>query len=126
MTIQGNNPANSQPAIASFVNSSYPTSFNGVSVSIGGPPAYLYCLSTGQLNVISPGNLPPGNTQVVVTNNGVASEPATVSVQPFAPAFFLWPGGYAVARDQNFQLRVKAGKFSGVMTTPATMLTIKK
>jgi len=69
--------------------------------------------------VISPDNLPAGNAQVVVTNNGVPSAPATVPVQPFAPGFFLWPGNYAVATDQNFQLRVKAGEFPGATTTPA-------
>ncbi len=119
VTIQGNSLAGGLPTTLSFVNGSYPTSSNGVSVSIGGQPAFLYYLSPGQLNVISPDNLPAGNTQVIVTNNGAASAAATVPVAAFAPAFFLWPGEYAVATDQNFQLRVKAGEFAGATTKPA-------
>jgi len=120
VTIKGNSLASGQPTTLSFVNGSYPTSSNGVSVTIGGLPAFLYYLSPGQLNVISPDNLAsPGNAQVVVTNNGVPSAPSTVAIQPFAPGFFLWPGNYAVATDQNYQLRVKAGEFAGATTTPA-------
>jgi len=120
VTIKGNSLASGQPTTLSFVNGSYPTSSNGVSVTIGGLPAFLYYLSPGQLNVISPDNLPSsGNAQVVVTNNGVPSAPATVSIQPFAPGFFLWPGNYVVATDENYQLRVKAGEFPGATTTPA-------
>jgi uncharacterized protein (TIGR03437 family) len=119
VTIKGNSLASGQPAVLTFVDGSYPTSSNGVSVTIGGLPAFLYYLSPGQLNVVSPDNLPAGNAQVIVTNNGVASAAATVPVSPFAPAFFTWPGEYAVATDQNFQLRVKAGEFSGLTTKPA-------
>ena len=119
VTIKGNSLASGQPTVLTFVDGSYPTSSNGVSVTIGGQPAFLYYLSSGQLNVVSPDNLPAGNAQVVVTNNGVASSAATVPISPFAPAFFTWPGEYAVATDQNFQLRVKAGEFSGLTTKPA-------
>ncbi len=120
VTIKGNSLASGQPTTLGFVNGSYPTSSNGVSVTIGGLPAFLYYLSPGQLNVVSPDNLPsPGTAQVVVTNNGVPSAPSAVAIQPFAPGFFLWPGNYAVATDQNYQLRVKAGEFAGATTTPA-------
>ncbi|MBZ5611550.1 MAG: FG-GAP-like repeat-containing protein [Acidobacteriia bacterium] len=119
VTIQGNGLSGATK-ILDFVNGSYPTESGGVSVTIGGVPAFLYYVSATQLNVISPDNLPsPGSAQVVVTNNGIPSQPATAQIQPFAPAFFPWPGGYAVATDPNFQFRVKAGTFPGVSTAPA-------
>jgi uncharacterized protein (TIGR03437 family) len=35
------------------------------------------------------------------------------------PAFFLWPGGYAVATKQDYSWAVKNGTFPGTTTVPA-------
>jgi uncharacterized protein (TIGR03437 family) len=118
VTIGGTNLAKVTRTL-DFVNGSYPTSSDGVSVSIGGRPAFLYYLSPGQLNIISPDLVGAGSVQVVVTNNGVSSDPITTQLQPFSPAFFLWPGNQAVATDVNFQLRVKSGTFAGLNTSAA-------
>src|SRR3984885_6481636 len=54
VTIQGTGLYSGSPQVLTLVNSSYPTSSNGLSVSMGGQPAHLYSLSSSQLNVIAP------------------------------------------------------------------------
>jgi uncharacterized protein (TIGR03437 family) len=69
--------------------------------------------------VIAPGLSGSGSVPVIVSNNGVESDAFQAQLEEFAPAFFIWPGGYAVATDQNFNLKVKNGTFAGTTTTPA-------
>lgn len=118
VTIEGNNLYNGTAKVLGFANGSYPTSSNGVSVTLDDKPAFLYYASPTQLNVISPDLSGSGAVPVVVTNNGSASAAFSAQLEPFAPAFFVWPGGYAVATDQNFKYKVKAGTFQGLSTTP--------
>ena len=49
-----------------MVNGSLPTKLDGVSVTIGGQPAYINYISAGQINLVVP-NVASGSTQVVVT-----------------------------------------------------------
>lgn len=51
-----------------FINGRAPTSLEGVSVSIGGFPAFVNFVSKGQVNVQVPGNLPSGRDVSVVVN----------------------------------------------------------
>ncbi len=102
-----------------FVNGVYPTVSDGVSVTVDGKPAYLYYLSPTQINIVTPDLNRTGSVPVVVTSNGVASDPINVSAQSASPAAFLWPGGYAVATDLNYGYKIKNGTFAGVTTTPA-------
>jgi uncharacterized protein (TIGR03437 family) len=95
-----------------------PTSLDGVSVSIGGQPAYVYFVSPGQLNVIAP-NIPAGQVQVTVTTAAGTTVPATVNVAAQAPAFFLWPNNQAVATRQDGSYAVKPGTFAGATTLAA-------
>jgi uncharacterized protein (TIGR03437 family) len=100
-----------------FVNGRYPASAEGVSVTFNGQPGFLYYLSPEQLNVVSPDLVGP--VQVVVTNNGISSDPVTVQLQPAAPAPFLWPGNYVVATDLNYNVKVKPSVFPALAPTPA-------
>src|SRR5947207_3199951 len=50
-----------------------PTSLDGTSVTIGGAPAYISYVSTGQLNVITPPNVTGLNIPMAVTVNGQVS-----------------------------------------------------
>jgi uncharacterized protein (TIGR03437 family) len=102
----------------SIVNGTLPTRLDGVSVSIGGQPAYVEFVSGAQVNALAP-NIPPGNATVTITNTVGTSSAATVSVQALQPAFFPWPGGYVVATRQDFTDAVKNGIVSGLSTTPA-------
>ncbi len=95
-----------------------PVSLDGVSVSIGGQPAYIYFVSPGQLNVLAPA-MSAGQVQLTVTTPAGTSAPVTVNVAAQAPAFFLWPGGQAVATRQDGSFAVKAGTFAGATTVAA-------
>ena len=86
---------------------------------MNGKAAYVYYVSPTQINALAPADTSSGNVQVVVTNNGQASDAATTVMQEFSPAFFTWPGNYAVATYQNFTYAVKSGEFQGVSTIPA-------
>jgi uncharacterized protein (TIGR03437 family) len=101
-----------------IVNGKLPTKLDGVSVSIGGHPAYVYYISAGQINFIAP-NVAPGPQQVIVTNSVGSSTAFTSTAAAFGPAYFLWPGSQAVATRQDFSLAAKAGTFAGVTTVAA-------
>ena len=102
----------------SVVNGKLPTSLDGVSVTMGGKPAYVYFISPGQINVLAP-DVAPGPTSVTVTTAGGTSAALTTTASQYGPAFFLWPGNQPVATRQDFSFAVKAGTFSGATTTPA-------
>jgi uncharacterized protein (TIGR03437 family) len=100
----------------SVVNGNLPTTLDGVSVSVGGEPAYVYYVSPTQINALAPSSF--GSGAVTVTNSGETSTAVTAAAASLAPAFFLWPGNYAVATRQDYSLAVKNGTFS-TTTTPA-------
>jgi uncharacterized protein (TIGR03437 family) len=102
-----------------IVNGNLPTSLDGVSVSVGGKPAYVYFISAGQINVQAP-DVGTGPVPITVTTPSGTSAAATATVVAQDPAFFLWPGNQAVAtRNSDASLAVKAGTFAGATTAPA-------
>jgi uncharacterized protein (TIGR03437 family) len=102
----------------SIVNGALPTSLDGVSVMIGGNPAYVSYISPGQINVVAPAAT-SGSAAVTVTNSSGTSAAFTVTSGQYSPAFFSWPGNQAVATHLDFSYAVKAGTFAGVSTVPA-------
>jgi uncharacterized protein (TIGR03437 family) len=119
LTIKGSNFATGFTDWSnSVIGGKLPTSLNGVSVTAGGLPAYVQAISPGQINVVAP-NVPAGPLQVTVTTSAGTSAPFSTTAQIFGPAFFLWPGGYAVATRTDFTPAVKPGTFSGLATTAA-------
>jgi uncharacterized protein (TIGR03437 family) len=102
----------------SIVKGTLPTSLDGVSVMIGGTPAYISYISPGQINVIAP-QASSGPVTVTVTNSTATSAPFTVTSGEYSPAFFSWPGNQAVATHLDFAYAAKAGTFAGVTTVPA-------
>ena len=101
-----------------IVNGKLPTSLDGVSVSIGGKPAYIQYISANQINVQAP-DVGLGPMPVTVTNANGTSAAATATSQQFGPAFFLWGGKYAAATHVDFSPASKPGLFAGVTTVPA-------
>ncbi|HWB86099.1 MAG TPA: IPT/TIG domain-containing protein [Bryobacteraceae bacterium] len=99
------------------VNGKLPTTLDGVSVTIGGKPAYVEFVSPTQISVLAPDV--SGNVSVTVTNAGGTSAVQTVTVSQYAPAFFLWPNNQVVATRQDYTYAVKNGTFSGVTTVAA-------
>ncbi len=83
-------------AATEVINGKFPTSLDGVSVSINGKPAYVYFISPGQINVQAPDDTSTGPVSLVVTNSLGASTPFTVTLANTAPSFFQL-GKYALA-----------------------------
>ena len=119
VTIQGTNLApQADDWSHSIINGALPTSLDGVSVSMGGKPAYVYYISPGQLNVLAP-DVAAGPVTVTVTTPGGTGASFTTTASLYGPAFFLWPGSQVVATRQDYSYAVKAGTFAGATTVPA-------
>src|SRR5450759_4972571 len=92
-----------------IVNGKLPTSLDGVSVSVGGKPAYVYFISPGQINGQAP-DVGIGPVPVTVTTPTATSVAVTADVVAQSPAFFLWPGSPVVAtRNSDGGLGAKDG-----------------
>jgi uncharacterized protein (TIGR03437 family) len=119
VTIQGTNlAAQTDDWSNSIVNGALPTMLDGVSVSMGGQAAYVYYISSGQLNVLAP-DVPAGPVTVTVTAPGGTSASFTATADAYAPAFFVWPANQVVATRTDYSYAVKAGTFAGATTIPA-------
>ena len=101
----------------SIVNGALPITLDGVSVMVGGQPAYIEYVSATQINAVAP-NVPAGSVPVTVTNAIGTSQAVMAQLSAEQPAFFQW-GTYAVATRQDFSLAVKNGTFPGTTTVPA-------
>jgi uncharacterized protein (TIGR03437 family) len=97
-----------------------PSQLEGVSVTVGGKPAYLALVSPLQLNVLLPTGDWAGPAEVkVITAHGAASVPAVV--QRHAPGFFSSPleRKYVVATHTDNALVAPARQVLGVTSRPA-------
>jgi uncharacterized protein (TIGR03437 family) len=101
----------------SIVGGNLPTSLDGVSVSVGGQPAYISYISPTQINALTP-NFGTETVKVTVTNSIGTSSPIFYGPFTMRPAFFQW-GSYAVATRLDYTLAVKNGSISGQTTMPA-------
>lgn len=105
-----------------FVGGRLPTTIDGVSVTVGGTPAYVYYVSPGQLNVLVPQNLRLGTQEVVVTVNGLRSASFSVAVQAVTPGLFRFDPvrrRYAAAVFANGEFSGPAGLFGAALATRA-------
>ena len=119
--IKGSNLANTTNVWDNaIVNGKLPTTLDNVSVSIGGKAAYVYFVSPGQINVLTPPDIGSGPMEVKVTNSGSVSSAFTANSNSVAPAFFLWDGKYAVATDNaTGRFAVKSSVFPTLNAAPA-------
>lgn len=102
-----------------IVNGEFPTSIEGVSVTIGGKPAYPCFVSPGQVNVQVPSGLDPGQTEIVVrTPNGV-SAPIHAEVAAYQPEFFCFFDAHIAAVRNDGEVVGPAGFIDGVESSPA-------
>ena len=103
-----------------FVSSQLPTALDGVSVTMSGKNAYIYYISSNQINVLTPPDLPPlGTVQVLVTVKGVTSAAFASQAQPISPSFFVLNGGpYVTAVHANTMLIGPPSLYPG-LTIPA-------
>lgn len=78
----------------------FPPTLAGTQVIIGGEQAPLYFVSTGQINALIPYDLSAGQTyQVIVSNNGALSPPASFTASAITPGVAAYASGYAEAED---------------------------
>ena len=117
--IDGNNLA---PTTASWDRAIFagrlPTELAGVSVTIGGKPAWVQYVSPKQINVLAP-DVPAGKVDVQVTSAGVAGPPFSTTSQGNGPALLSLAGQYPIATHSDYSIVAKAGLLPGVNTVPA-------
>jgi uncharacterized protein (TIGR03437 family) len=76
---------------ADFSGNTAPTALDGTSVTVGGQPAFVDYISPGQVDAQVPSNIGAGSQPVVVTTNGVASAPLSVTVNLEEPGLLAPP-----------------------------------
>ncbi len=121
--IDGSNlaPANDQRTWqgSDFVNNRLPTQLDTVSVTVNGKSAFVYYISSGQVNVLTPPDPMQGPVQVQLTASGLTSAPVTVQAQSTSLSFFVFGGGpYAAAVHADGSLIGPPSLYPG-STTPA-------
>jgi uncharacterized protein (TIGR03437 family) len=93
MEIYGENLSSTTRAwqASDFSGDTAPTSLSGVTVSIGGVPAFVSYISPGQVNAFVPSTVTAGSVQVTVANGAQASAPYTVTVNAVQPSLLVLP-----------------------------------
>jgi len=126
VTIRGSNLSSTTRTwqASDFIGTALPTSLDGVRVTIGGKPAYVYYVSPTQINVLTPDDATVGSVEVQVVTPGGTSGSVLVTKSSLAPALFAYSqqsGRYAIAQDaSSYALLGPAGLLgSGVATVPA-------
>lgn len=134
--IQGKNliPASTPASGVTWTNApefsigQMPTTLGGISVTVNGKPAYVYFFcsaatstvcSQDQINILTPPDSTIGNVSVIVTNNGLSTEPFTVAMHAFVPALFNFDGTHVVATHLNYSLIGPTSLYPGA-STPAS------
>ena len=108
-----------------FIGTLLPTQLNGVSVTVNGEPAAVSFISPTQVNFLVPPDIQSGAAQIVVTNNGLASTAATVTITSTAPALFTLGAAdattgnsYIAAEHANGAIAGPPSLVTGVTSTP--------
>jgi uncharacterized protein (TIGR03437 family) len=102
-----------------FTGNNMPTQLDKVGVTVNGKSAYVYYISSSQINILTPPDALPGTAQVTVTNNAVTSAAFTAQAQALSPSFFVFGGGpYIAAVHANGSLIGPPALYPGA-TTPA-------
>jgi uncharacterized protein (TIGR03437 family) len=84
-----------------FIGGQMPTQLDSVTVTIGGRRAFVYYISSTQVNVLAPVGGLAGSEQVVLTNSYGSSAPVMVPQAAYSPSFFLFGGKYVAATHAN-------------------------
>src|SRR5207247_4421940 len=111
--------------LSDFNKGKAPASVDGVTVTVGGKPAYISFVSPGQVNVQVPAGVSTGaSVAVVVTYGGQSSAPGTLAIQPLAgsilaPAGFKVNGKQYVAAYHVNGTVITGGNIHGLPAAPA-------
>lgn len=132
LSIYGTNLAAFTSDLNGFYNlTALPTSFDGVTVTIGGLKAPFYFVSPGQINAQVPFEVAPGTQPLVVTTSAGASAAMNLTVASVAPSIFVLDVTNnlgAVVKSTDFSLvtganRVKAGDAIVIYSTGLAQTT---
>lgn len=108
---------------ADFNGAALPTSLDGVSATVNGRPAFVFFISPGQLNVLSPDDVFLGAVKIVVTTADGSSDPYLATKLETDPALFLFnpeARRYAAAVHADGVFIAKDGLFPTLTTRPAS------
>lgn len=120
VTIRGRNLSPRTDVWNSYIFDNYlPTTVAGVSVTVGGRPAYVQYVSPSQINVLTAADSGIGLLEVIVTTPAGSSAPFTAVSSTYSPAFFVWPNSQAVATHTDFSWAARSGTFAGATTIAA-------
>jgi uncharacterized protein (TIGR03437 family) len=81
---------NNLTAATTLWNGDFPASLGGTTVTVNGKNAYLWFVSSGQINAQAPDDTATGSVPVVVTSTG-ATATTTITLAPAGPSFLLLP-----------------------------------
>jgi len=84
-----------------FVNNQMPTQLDGVSATVNGKSAFVWYISPGQVNILTPPDAMTGSVNVTLTNNGVTSATFTVQAAAMSPSFFVFDGTHVIGAHLN-------------------------
>ncbi len=101
------------------MNNQLPTELAGVSVMVGGKPAYVYYISPTQINALTPPDAMSGAVDVAVTNNSATSAGFTAQAEATSPSFFVFNGGPYVAATHSNGTYIGPARLYPGATTPA-------
>jgi uncharacterized protein (TIGR03437 family) len=88
-----------------FATGNMPTKLGNISVTVNGKPAYIYYVSSTQINVLTPLDNTLGPVSIVVTNGANVSLSFTATLRAAAPSFLLLGSTkYDAAEHLNFTL----------------------
>jgi len=102
-----------------ILDGKFPTSLDGVSVTINGKNAYVSFISPNRIDVQAPTDALSGAVDVVVTNSVGASNTTSVQLQTALPGLFRLAQEYVVASDVNGGYIGPENLVDGLVTLPA-------
>ncbi|MBZ5600801.1 MAG: hypothetical protein LAO79_00675 [Acidobacteriia bacterium] len=108
---------------ADFVNNLMPTQLDAVSVTVNGRRAFVYYISSTQVNILTPPDDLSGTVQVQLTN-AAGSSAMNVAAQTASPSFFVFDGVHVTATHLNGNLIGPETLYPGASTPAAPNETI--
>jgi len=100
-----------------FINNQMPTALDGVSVTVNGKNAFVWYISPGQVNILTPPDSMQGTVNITL-NNGSASTSSTAKAAALSPSFFVFDGTHVIAAHLNGTDVGPSTLYPG-LTTPA-------
>jgi uncharacterized protein (TIGR03437 family) len=103
-------------ADADFGTGLMPTNLDRVSVTVNGKAAYVYYISSTQIDILTPPDALPSTIQVQVTNGDTMSNILTVPAAPLSPSFFVFDGANITATHLDGTLLGPTNLYPGYST----------